>query len=146
MAVFVHNVTERDVLNTVPADTSNISESSRGITLGMVRDFIERAAGQVNNQLVRHGMAPEQLGDNPSQLARDAIISYAAALSLEALGGSEEKIDRRMREWERLLKMLREEPQALGAAQDAAEQSTARTNINLSCPTHKRFSSGGYKY
>lgn len=146
MSVYVHEVTERDVLNTVPADTSQISESTRGLTLGQVRDFITRAAGQVNNQLARHGVSIESLGDNPSQLARDAIIAYAAAMSLEALGGPEEKIDRRMREWERLLKMLREEPQALGAAQDAAEQSTARSNINIACPTTKRFSSSGFKY
>lgn len=146
MAVFTHNVSEQDVLNTVPADTSKITEATRGLNLGQVRGFIERAAGQVNNQLVRHGIAPDQLGDDPSQLAKDAIITYAAALVLEALGGSEEKIDRRMREWERLLKMLREEPQALGAAQDGAEQSTARSNLDLSCPTAKRFSSSGYKY
>lgn len=146
MAVYTHNVSEQDVLNTLPADMSRIGASTHGLTLGQVASFIERGAGQVNNQLVRHGMVPDQLGDNPSQLARDAVIAYAAAQCLDRLGGSEEKIDRRMREWERLLKMLREEPQALGEAQDGNAQSLARSNVNTSCPTAKRFDSSGYGY
>lgn len=146
MAVYTHGVEPLDVLNTVPADTSQIGEATRGLNLGQVREFIERAAGQVNNQLARHGMAVEQLGDNPSQLARDAIIAYAAAQALERLGGSEEKIERRLREWERLLKMLREEPQALGEAQNGDAQSLTRSNINPRDPATKQFNRGGYSY
>lgn len=146
MAVYLHGVTPPDVLDTIPADTRNVSESTTGLNLGQVRTFIERAAGQVNNQLVRHGMTPESLGENPSQLARDAIISYAAAYSYERLGGGQDAVDRRLREWERLLKQLREEPQSLGEAQDGDAQSGTRSNIDLACPTRKRWSSGGYNY
>jgi len=146
MAVFTHAVEPRDVLDTIPADTRLVSESSVGLNLAQVRAFIERGAGQVNNQLVRHGVDPASLTPNPAQLARDAVISYAAAQAYERLGGSEQQIDRRMREWDRLLKMLREEPQALGEATNGDTQSGARSNVNPSSPTQKRYSSGGYGY
>lgn len=148
MSTYDHGVTPQDVLAIMPAGLDQIGESTAGLNLGQVRAFIERGAGQVNNQLVRHGIAPEGLDDNSAQLARDGIISYAASQCMSRLGSPDAAIDRFVREWNAILKMLREEPQSLGSAQDGAEQSLTKSNVPTGCDRadRKRWDRRGYKY
>jgi hypothetical protein len=142
VTTYLHALTAQDVLDALPVDTVGVTASSQGLNTVQIDAYIERAAGQVNAQLVRHGMDPEQLDDNSSGLVRDAIITRACADALERLGAGTDQIERRLREWERLLKLLREEPQVMGAAQTAAP--TARSNIDTASPTRRRWNSANY--
>lgn len=145
MATYLHDVEAQDVLDTLPVNTTSVTMSSAGLNIGQVDALIERGAGQVNAALERHGIQPEQLGTNAAQLARDAIIAYAAAYSLERLGAASDQIERRMREHKELLATLRTSPQDLGAAQDGNQTAAqAKSNICLSDRAHKRFDRRGY--
>lgn len=132
MAVTTFGVSAQDVLNTLPADTSNVTPTSNGLNTAQVEDFIERASGQVSATLVRHGIDPAALGDNERELVRDAVIAYAAAYSLERIGGAQDQITRRLDEWRGLIKLLRDQPQNLGASQDATTAQKVRSNIDPS--------------
>lgn len=137
-SVDLHGVSYDDVLDTLPADTRHVSATSAGLNYGQIDGFIARAAGQVNALLARHGLT---LDANGTQLARDAIIAYAAAYSLERIGAAAEQIDRRMREWDRLTKQLASEPQNVGVAQDDAGTLGVKSNAP-STPTARRWGSG----
>lgn len=143
---YLHEVAAQDVLDTLPANTASVTATSDGLSLGQVDKLIQRGAGQVNALLLRHGMDPAALDANSAQLARDAIIAYAGAGALERLGAEAGQVDRRTREWERLLKTLKEDPQSLGSAQDA--HPITRTNIDTSERGRavKRWSRTGYQY
>lgn len=125
--IYLHGVSCDDVLDTLPADTRHVSATSAGLNFGQVDGFIARAAGQVNALLARHGLT--SLDANSTQVARDAIIAYAAAYSLERIGAAADQIDRRMREWDRLTKQLASEPQNVGTAQDAAGTLGVKSNL-----------------
>ena len=137
MTTTLHSVIAQDVLDALPVDTVGVTAESQGLNTTLIAGYIERAAGQVNAQLSRHAIDPTTLDADSEQLCRDAIITRACADSLERLGASTEQIERRLREWERLLKLLREEPQAMGAAQAAAP--TARSNVNPADPAPRRW-------
>lgn len=143
---YLHGVSYDLVVQILPADTTRITATSNGLNFGLIDNFIARAAGMVNAQLVRHGIEPSSLDFNTSQLAQDAIISYAAAFCLERLGGAPDQIERRMREWDKLLKLLMDKPQALGSAQDAPGASVVKSNVNTSSPTRSRWRSRDYRY
>ena len=143
---YLHNVSYDLVIETLPVNTTVISATSNGLNFGQIDNFIARAAGMVNAQLVRHGIDPSSLDFNTSQLAQDAIISYSAAFCLERLGASPDQIERRMREWKDLLKLMMEQPQALGSAQDTQAASTVKSNINASCPTRSKWRSGSFSF
>lgn len=125
-------VSAAGVLATLPANTSNVTTTSAGLNTVQIDQFIERAGGQVAAALVRNGISAAGLGDNERELARDAVIAYAAAYSLERIGASQDQVDRRLNEWTRLLKLLREQPQNLGAAQDVQSAQKVRSNIDTS--------------
>lgn len=127
--IHIHGVSAQDVLQTLPVNTVSVTATSSGLNFGIIDGFVERAAGQVNAQLVRHGMEPTSLDPNSTQIARDAIIAYAAAQALERMGGSAEQIERRLREWRDLTQLLRQQPQVMGAAQDAASAQLPRSNV-----------------
>lgn len=142
--IFVHTVTVEMVLDTLPVNTTTVTATSNGLNYGMVDGFISRAAGQVNALLVRHGISPESLDPDSSQLAQDAIVAYSAAYSLEKLGASPDLIERRLREYKELINTLKSDPQSLGSAQDQSQALGVKGNIgncNLS-----RFRAGRYRY
>lgn len=142
--IFVHTVTVEMVLDTLPVNTTTVTATSNGLNYGMVDGFISRAAGQVNALLVRHGISPESLDPDSSQLAQDAIVAYSAAYSLEKLGASPDLIERRLREYKELINTLKSDPQSLGSAQDQSQALGVKSNIgncNLS-----RFRTGRYRY
>lgn len=143
---YLHGVSYDLVVETLPVNTTPISASSSGLNFGQIDNFIARAAGMVNAQLVRHGVDPSSLDFNTSQLAQDAIISYAAAFCLERLGGSPDQIERRMREWDKLLKLIMDKPQALGSAQDSASTNVVKSNVSTSCPTRSKWKSGSFRF
>lgn len=125
--VYIHGVSAQDVLATLPMNTTAVSANSNGLNFGLIDGYIERAAGQVNAQLTRHGMDPAALDPDSSQIARDAIIAYAAAQSLERAGAAADQIERRLREWRDLVQLLKREPQAMGASQGPTN--IVKTNI-----------------
>lgn len=137
-STYLHGVGHDDVLATLPADTRNVSATSVGLNYGLVDGYIERAAGQVNALLARQGFGT--LDANSTQVARDAIIAYAAAYSLERMGAQADQIDRRMGEWARLTKLLKEDPQSMGTAQDAAGTLGVKSNAPA-CATARRWGS-----
>lgn len=128
-STYLHGVQPSDVLDVLPADTRYVTADSAGLNLGQIAGYIERGAGQVNALLVRQGMTPEALDANSAQVARDAILTYAAQYSLERLGAGADQIDRREREWQRLTKLLKEDPQSMGAAQDEAGTLGVKSNL-----------------
>lgn len=147
MAADTFGVLAASVLATLPANTTNVTSTSEGLNTVQVEGFIERAGGQVAAALVRNGIDPASLDDNGVELARDAVIAYAAAYSLERIGASQDQITRRLDEWGRLLKVLREQPQNLGAAQDAQSAQKVRSNIDTSCKRvgeRRRWNNGNY--
>ena len=149
MAVYTHGVEPSDVLDVIPADTRHVSATSAGLNLGQIQNFIDRASGVVNAQLVRHGMSPEDLNPDSAQIARDAILTYASAYSLERIGASSDQIERRLREWSNLLTLLRKEPQAMGAAQDAPQAVITKSNIPVSDvrgAERSRWRTGSYRF
>lgn len=140
-------VSAASVLATLPANTTNVTSTSEGLNTVQVEGFIERAGGQVAAALVRNGIDPTGLGPNEIELARDAVIAYAAAYSLERIGGAQDQITRRLDEWGRLLKLLREQPQNLGAAQDVQSAQKVRSNIDPSArrpEDRRRWNSRNY--
>lgn len=147
MAVTTFGVSAQDVLNTLPADTSNVTNTSAGLNTEQIEGFIERASGQVSATLVRHGIDPAALGDNERELVRDAVIAYAAVYSLERIGGAQDQITRRQEEWRSIIKLLREQPQNLGASQDATTAQKVRSNIDPSArrpEDRRRWNSRNY--
>lgn len=143
---YLHEVAAQDVLDTLPADTTSVTATSDGLSLGQIDKLIQRGAGQVNALLLRHGMDPAALDANSAQIGRDAIIAYAAAGALERLGADAGQIDRRTREWERLLKVLKEDPQSLGSAQNGHPITRSNIDTSTSGRARKRWSRGGYEY
>jgi len=148
MSVYTHGVEPSDVLDTLPADTRHVTSTSAGLNLSQVQNFIDRASGVVNAQLERHGMSPDTLDSNSSQLARDAILTYASAYSLERIGAGPDQIERRLREWTSLLTILRKEPQAMGAAQDAETALTTKSNIprDVRGAERSQWRTGAYRW
>lgn len=142
--IFVHSVTVDMVLDTLPVNTTQVTATSNGLNLGLVEGYISRAAGQVNALLVRHGMSPESLDPNSSQVAQDAIVAYSAAYSLERLGASPDQIERRLREYKELINTLKTDPQSLGSAQDQVSALGVKSNISNCNPS--RFRAGRYRY
>lgn len=145
MAAHSFGVLVADVLNTLPANTTNITSTSQGLNTVQVEGFISRAEGQVSAILVRHGIAPESLGDDEIELVRDAVVAYASAYSLERIGGSQDQINRRMDEWKRLSELLRTQPQDLGEAQNVQSAQKVQSNINLSCPSPRKWDSRNFR-
>lgn len=138
-------VSAASVLATLPANTTNVTTTSAGLNTVQIDTFIERAGGQVAAACVRNGIDPASLGPNEIELARDAVIAYAAAYSLERIGASQDQITRRLEEWGRLLKLLREQPQNLGAAQDVQSAQKVRSNIDTSGGRRdRRWNNGNY--
>lgn len=129
MAPYNHGLEPADVLDVLPADTRHVTATSAGLNLPQIQAYLDRASGVVNAQLTRHGMSAEALDVDSAQLARDAILTYAAAYSLERIGAGADQIERRLREWDRLLALLRKEPQAMGAAQDGPEAIVTKSNL-----------------
>lgn len=146
LTTFLHNVSASSVLDTLPSGTTTVTSTSKGLNLSQVESYIARGAGIVNAQLVRHGMTPDSLDPNSSQLAQDAIIAYSAAYCLERIGGSNDQIERRYREWNSLLDLLKNEPQALGSAQDSTGALLVKSNINTSSPTRRYWNSSNFRY
>lgn len=132
MAVTTFGVSAQDVLNTLPADTSNVTNTSAGLNTEQIEGFITRASGILSATLERHGINPASLADNGLELAREAVIAYAAEKSLERIGASADQINRRRDEWNQLLKELRSTPQNLGVAQDVPTAQKVRSNIDPS--------------
>lgn len=143
---FLHGVDARLVLDTLPTNTTTVTATSKGLNLSQVDSFIARAAGIVNAQLVRHGISPDSLDPNTSQLAQDAIISYASAYCLERIGGSVDQIERRYREWNDIFTLLKNEPQSLGSAQDNAATLLVKSNIDTSNPSTRKWTTSTFRY
>lgn len=148
MSVFTHGLEPADVLDILPADTRHVSAKSAGLNLGQIQSYLDRASGVVNAQLVRHGMSPEALDADSAQLARDAVLTYASAYSLERMGAGADQIERRLREWDKLLALLRKEPQIMGAAQDGQEAIVTKSNIprDVRGCERSRWRTSSYRY
>jgi hypothetical protein len=144
-AIYTHGVTPTEVLQTLPVDTTRVSADSNGLNLGIVDGYIARAAGQVNAQLARHGIEPEALDPNTTQIAQEAIIQFSAALCLERLGASPDQIDRRRSDWRDLFDLLQRSPQVLGSAQDTAEAVVVKSNVSLESGK-SRWRRGSYRW
>lgn len=121
MPIFTHNVSPEDVLDVLPADTVGVTANSQGLNTGHITKFIERGAGMVGAQLKRNGMGPESLEEYGAQVARDAVIKYAVVECLKRLGASDTKIAAEVQEWNRMLTMLKTEPQSLGASHEGTQ-------------------------
>lgn len=148
MPPYNHGLEPPDVLDVLPADTRAVTASGYGLNLSQIQAYLDRASGMVNAQLARHGMSPEALDPDSAQVARDAILTYAAAYSLERIGAGADQIERRLREWERLLALLRKEPQVMGAAQDTPEAITTKSNLpkgGRGCE-RSRWRTSAYRY
>lgn len=140
--IYTHNVTVKMVLDTLPVNTTTVTANSNGLNYGIIDGFIARAAGQVNAALVRHGISPRGMDQDSSQVAQDAIVAYSAAYSLERLGSSSELVERRLREYEKLMTLLKKDPNSLGAAQDATRPQVL-SNADLCHPV--RFPKHKYR-
>jgi len=145
--IYWHGVTYENVLDTLPVDVTSVTAVSNGLNFGIVESFITRAAGIVNAQLVRHGMSPDSLDANTTQIVQDALITYSAAFCLERLGASPDQIERRLREWKSILDMLKSEPQSLGSAQDGSEQLLVKSNVLTGRLSYQsKWRTGSYRY
>lgn len=132
MATHLYSVTAQDVLDTLPADTRNVTSTSQGLNTSKVEGYIARASGQISAILVRHGIEPSSLGDDEIELIRDAVIAYAGGYSLERIGASTEQINRRFDEWKRLVDMIQSTPQNLGESQNVESARKVKSNIDPS--------------
>lgn len=135
MPQHVFGVSAKDVLDTLPSDTTNVNATSKGLNTQQIEGFISRASGQISAILVRHGISPDSLGDDEIELIRDAVIAYASGYSLERIGSSSEQINRRFEEWKRLVDMIQSTPQNLGESQNVQSAQKVKSNINPNCPS-----------
>lgn len=137
MATHLYQVSVQDVLDTLPANTSNVTATSNGLNTSQIEKYIARASGQITALLVRHGIDPVSVGDDEVELIRDAIIAYASGCSLDRIGASSEQVNRRYDEWKRLVEIISTRPQNLGESQNVESASQVKSNINISCPSRR---------
>jgi len=122
MAVFTHGITEADIIQQYPSqDALSISETSRGLNFGDLRHWRDQGAGILNAILSRHGIDPEDLGDDERELVRSGVIAYVIGSALRR--SQKLELSREyMSEWKDTRKTLSERPQDLGASQNAMNQ------------------------
>ena len=122
MAVYTHEITEADIISQYPSqDAQNISETSRGLNFGDLRYWRDQGAGILNALMARHGITPEDLGEDERQLVRHGIISYVIGSALRRA----QKLDlsrEYMNDWKDTKKTLSERPQDLGESQAGSSQ------------------------
>lgn len=124
MSIYQHGVTESDVVSEYPRQRgSEITETSQGINLPLVRRLITSGSALVNTALESNGYSDiaTQLTDNARAITSQAIVAYAIWHCLLRVGAREEAATWQGI-WDEHLKTLRQMPEYLGSAQNSSDQ------------------------
>lgn len=141
MAIYTHGVDPDAVLVQYPRSRGSreITETSLGLNLPMLRDFIEDASAEVNAILRQHGYGdPEtDLPEEGARVCRTAVIKYAIGQALQSLNAREEArvyLD----QYTAKLKILREMPE-YAAATPYTERTFGSVVTSATRPRSGRF-------
>ncbi|MGI9589214.1 MAG: hypothetical protein ACR2MR_13585 [Dietzia maris] len=118
--IITHDVTATMVLNGLPFASGTVTTTSAGLNTVIIDEWIEEAAGILNNLLHKHDIDPANLEDDSKALVQTGIKAYARAQALMKRQFSDVQIQSQMSIWNEVKKTIRETPGDLGKAQNTA--------------------------
>ena len=126
MAIYAHGVDAAAVIAQYPRGRGvDITETSAGLNLPLVRTLIDQAAGTVNAALESQGYTGSdlatQLTDSARAVTAGAIVQYVIGRMLRVVGAVDEA-QLYMDQWSEALTMIRSMPEYLGEAQPEGAQ------------------------
>ena len=136
--IYLHGVSESDVVSQYPRQRgSEITETSQGLNLPLIRKLISQGASFVNASLEKNGYSDfaSQLSDNAKEITGQAVITYAVWHCLLRVNAPEASTWQAL--WESHLDTLRRLPEYLGASQNASDQ--VISNISETPRKRQRF-------
>jgi len=111
VALTSFGVTNADVLERVPLDTSQVDASSEPINTGDIDEFIQDASSAFVAILQRAGLDPASLNDDTQRQVQGAVEAYAVAEVLDVIGIGD--VERYRQKYERLREMYASKPSML---------------------------------
>lgn len=125
MALTSFGVTNADVLERVPLDTSQVDASSEPINTGDIDEFIQDASSAFVAILQRAGLDPASLNDDTQRQVQDAVEAYAVAEVLDVIGIG--NVERYRQKYERLREMYASRPSMLSTVNGGRVRSNIST-------------------
>jgi hypothetical protein len=138
-ASYEHGVDTDAVLELYPRGrASDVTETSNGVNLPMIRTLISQGSAIVNTALQQHGYSDieNQLEADAAMLVQQAIIDYCVGQLLRRVG-SQDEADAYMTSWTDSLNILRKMPEYLGSSQPSG--STVHSNVNTNRTITKSY-------
>jgi len=139
MPIETHSVTDQDVLDVLPFDTSNVSASYRS----QLTNWIEDGAGILNALLERHGIDPAaDMTPNGSEVVKRGIVAYAAYQALVKAGFSGSQRGEFKGSFNEVKETIGSSPSDLGDSQSAGN--VIKSNVDPTDPTPKKWDSANF--
>jgi len=139
MPIETHSVTDQDVLDVLPFDTSNVSASYKT----QLTDWIEDGAGILNALLERHGIDPAaDMTPNGSEVVKRGIVAYAAYQALVKAGFTGSQRGEFKGSFNEVKETIGSSPSDLGDSQSAGN--VIKSNVDPQDPTPKSWDSANF--
>lgn len=127
MSLDTFGVTQGDVLDAIPLDTSHVSATSKPIDTDDVDNAIDSAAADVAGALGVHDTDAVDLQDESEQQAQNAVLDGAVVQLLEEVGHTGAMHDKKQSRFERRLDRLRNSRNVDNPPNDVRVETTVDT-------------------
>ena len=119
----LHDVTVSDVTDRLDMPSGSMTQTSAGLSTGMIERWIKTGASILNTVVMAQGVDPAELTSQERELVRAGIIAYAEEKALVSRGQDDQKIDRARQEFQDIKRTIREMPsQTMPETDDASNR------------------------